>query len=270
MSKKRLQGIWDLKYLLIFIVVGIVIIFINLPSTEAWAKVGTVYNCTNCTDCNNAITDASSGNIVQLNKSLSNLAGTCINFDGKDDIIFDCLGNTIDGDGIGANDYGIYLPTSGSDNITIKNCIVTDFTYGLMVYENSDNNSIINVTVNSNTRGVMIYFGNNYRLTNITANSNTDYGIRLWYSNDSILTNIIANSNTNYGIFFGTAEYNNTLINVITNSNDYGIKFAKNNHTLTNITANSNTYGLYLGSASSNTLTNITANNNSQYGIYFS
>jgi len=34
-----------------------------------WAKSGNVYNCSTCTDCNNAIADASAGDIIQMNQS---------------------------------------------------------------------------------------------------------------------------------------------------------------------------------------------------------
>ena len=76
---------------------------------------------------------------MKLTADITNHTGICINnpanFSNK---IFDCQGNTIDGDDSGS-DYGIYL--NGKSGNMIKNCVVTHFTYGIYL----DNTSIIGI-----------------------------------------------------------------------------------------------------------------------------
>ena len=95
-----------------FIVVAIILFFIVkliitggiFPTVGNWDKVGILYNCTTCADCTSAIADASGGDVVYLNTSIDDATGTCIDFAGKDNIIFDCsnYGNYIDGDDSGS------------------------------------------------------------------------------------------------------------------------------------------------------------------------
>ncbi len=72
-----------------------------------------ICECSNCNDCTNALNDNNNcSNTVKLNQSITNQAGSCINsplnFTNK---IFDCQGNTLDGDNFGT-DYGIYLKSN--------------------------------------------------------------------------------------------------------------------------------------------------------------
>ncbi|MEM7819046.1 MAG: right-handed parallel beta-helix repeat-containing protein, partial [Candidatus Aenigmatarchaeota archaeon] len=183
-----------------------------------------------------------------LNQSILDSSSTvCINISANN-IILDCLGNTIDGTDASST-YGINISRSSSQvtNITIKNCIVTDWTYGIYLYQSQNNT-----------------------LTNNTAISNSYTGILLYSSSNNIIANNTAISNSYYGIYLDSSS-NNTLINNTANSNSYGIFLSSSsNNTLINNTANSNSYGIFLSSSSNNTLTNNTANSNSDTGIYLS
>ena len=126
-----------------------------------------ICTCESCKECNKRLTRNCP--IVTLIANITNydrLGGTCINnpenFNNK---IFDCNGNTIDGDDM-EMDYGIYL--NNKQNNTIRNCIVTDFKYGIYV-ENSLNFSVVNSTINSNEYGVFFSADS----SNITLLSNT-------------------------------------------------------------------------------------------------
>ena len=156
-----------------------------------------------CVDCSAALNDntncANQVNYVGT-VQISNHTGTCIdnpaNFSNK---IFDCQGNTIDRNGSGS-DYGIYL--NGKSGNMIKNCVVTDFYYGIYLLSSSNNNTLTNNTANSNNCGIYLHSSsNNNTLTNNTANSN-NFGILLYSSsNNNTLTNNTANLNSNYGIY---------------------------------------------------------------------
>jgi parallel beta-helix repeat protein len=158
----------------------------------------------------------------------------------------DCQGHTIDGIDTEYT-YGIYAYRSEetTTNITIKNCILTDWWYGIW-FDYSDFNT----------------------LTNIVANSNND-GIFLWNSNFNTLTNIVANFNAHDGISTSGSP-NTTLTNVTANYNDFsGISLDySDSNTLTNVTANSNFYaGLRLDTSNS-IINNSRFENNSNWGIY--
>ena len=259
-----------------------------------------VCNCSNCTDCMNKLNDPSCTE-VRLNTSIYDQAGTCIdnpeNFSNK---IFDCQGYTIDGDGAG-NDYGIYLNDVNGykNNDTIKNCIITDFDFGIELYsyrgengypENVHNNSIVNNEVKNCGHGIDLHYAPNNVLANNILNNNLIEGIALISSSNNNITNNTANSNL-YGIYLQSSSNNTIIDNVANNSwkgiyvyysdynfltnntannNDLGIHIhASNNNNLINNTANNNREGIEcLTPASNNNLINNTANNNTNYGIY--
>jgi len=226
MSKKRTQKffkqLWNLKYLLIFIFIVVVffrlIIFLNPPPlTGYWVKVGNTYNCSNCSDCNDAIANASSGDIIHLTADINDQIGTCIDFNGKDNITFDCQGHYINGDG--STGYGIYLNDSSNNN-TIQNCNITGFYDGLYLYSSS-NNTLTNITANSNIfAGFYLYSSSNNTLTDITANSN-NRGLYIYStSNNNTFTDIISNNNSLEGIKLEESS-NNIFLNAISQENSY-------------------------------------------------
>ncbi len=189
--------------------------------TPLWNKSGNVYTCRNCSDCNDAIANASAGDIVQLNESVINQSGTCIDFNGKDNVTFSCQGYTINGDGTG---NGIWLSNvgDGSHNNTVRDCPnISSFGSGILIWS-SDNNTITNVTTSNNTNG--IYIGS-FSVSNILYNinsSNNQLGFILALTSNNTLFNVTASGNTRYGIYVWTAT-DNTLFNAtITTSGNQG------------------------------------------------
>jgi len=230
-----------------------------------------IYTCDSCSDCTDKIASASDGDIIQLNTSISDVSGTCISFGGKDNVIFDCLGNTIDGDDSGTN-YGIWLneSNSGSNNNTVRNCVVTDFYSGLYLYSSS-NNTLTNITANSNSwNGLYLYHSFNNILQSITSYSNSWNGLYLYSSFNNTLQSITSYSNYWDGLFFDSSS-NNTLQSITSYSNSLnGLYFDENSNynTIQSITFYNNSgEGFYLKSSSSNTITNITSYNNSGDGL---
>jgi len=105
------------------------------------------------------------------NNIFNSTAETCMEIEGSD-IILDCQGHTIDGVGT-SNSYGI--SASLSSNITIRNCTVTEWYFGIALYSVS-NSQIINSKIASNSYGIYISgSSNNLIYNNLLNNSNNVY-----------------------------------------------------------------------------------------------
>ena len=212
-------------------------------------------------------TISSPGYYVLQNDLNSN--DTCITItSGGSNSTLDCNGRTITGSGSG---YGIYL--NSTTGVTIKNCIVRNFSFGIYL-DSSSNNTLTSNTANSNTQhGILIEFSsNNNTLTSNTASSNT-YGIELYSSsNNNTITSNNASSNT-YGIFLHSSLYNIVISNTA-NSNSIGIllfRISTNNTIASNTVRLNRQHGIVLDDYSNNNLLddNIACNNNQSGGSYY-
>ena len=164
-----------MKYIILIIILALI------------GSVNAQCGCVNCTDCENKLNNVLCSE-VNLTTNIINHSGVCINdpinFENK---TFNCQNYLIDGDDTGT-DYGIYL--SSKDNNTIKNCLITDFRFGIYLIISNDN-----------------------FLYNNTLNSNFNYGLLLDSSLQNNLTNNSINSNGLYGIWLSSSSSNNILIN---------------------------------------------------------
>jgi len=249
--------------------------------------------CTVGTDCSclySALNDnANCYNEVRLNESIS-AYGTCVNnpprFQNK---MLNCLNNVISYRGVGGWGYGLSL--SNKSNISIKNCIIRGFTYGIYG-EYITNGSFEYVSTIEGSGSSM--FG-----------CNSAYGILLSESSYIKLLHINASSNiggpSNWFGCSGTGLYLNisssTLNDITANNNiggrgnrvggsGFGIMLEGSGNTLTSINVNNNAgsggiwgggtgTGLYVFGENNN-IARVTANNNrgggkgaNGYGIYF-
>ncbi|MEA3514986.1 MAG: NosD domain-containing protein [Nanoarchaeota archaeon] len=224
------------------IIIFITLIFFALSVSSA------SYNISSCATLNE------SNAIYYLNQSiLDSTIEYCINIT-ADNITLDCQGHTIDAAYSGGYpDYGIYIyRTSGTNsNITIKNCILSDWKKANIYIRGGDNNTIQNVNSSKSQQGHGIHIQNSdsNTLVDITASQNKGRterfsGIYLYASDLNTLVNITANGNEYYGIYMIGSDSNNlSNINASSNTRD-GIQIHNSNLTiLSNIISNSN--GLY-------------------------
>jgi parallel beta-helix repeat protein len=168
-------------------------------------------NCSTCAGCNQEIAAANPGETVNLTASINGQSGSCIGFEGKDYVTFDCLGNAIDGDDTG-EDYGILLNETGdgSNNNTLKDCIVTGFYNGVYL-NSSSNNTLVNFTASDNHIGMRFYNLSMYNAINDSRlENNTDYGLYFEsHGGDYPRYNTLYNNYLNNSINLGTDNANN-------------------------------------------------------------
>ena len=210
----------------------------------------TSFNVTSSGTINVSLPLSVCGTLTQsttLANSLST-SGSCLFF-GANDIVLDCNGFGIFGDG-GNGDSGI--STNKTNGTTTKNCLVTDFQHDVVIYL-SYNSTINNNTLRYNSSGTGTYprtgiyfdgFRNNtitnntiYNLTTVPS-STTSFGgdvYGIWgtsnSSNNTISWNRIENITGGYGAN-GSASAGGT------GSNASGIYMTGNNTISDNIVAN--------------------------------
>ncbi len=142
-------------------------------------------------------------------------------------VTVDCNGHSVTGNETG---YGIYL--NGKSGVILKNCLVSNFSSGVLQY----NNSIFNV------------FANNSFLDNIQ-------GIVLWWDSDGNTINENTISGSGYGIILIASDGNAIADNTVSNNYHGVYLWASRNNTLTDNTVDSNTgYGIWLASSRTNIL----------------
>ena len=108
--------------------------------------------------------------------------GTCLN-PSVSNIAIDCQGNTIIGPNIGWN-WGIYIQ-GGKTNITIRNCVISNFSPNLYLRSNSNQLEIYNMTlVNSSGSGLYLSTGVSHSLIyDIDIYNNVGSGISIANNN---------------------------------------------------------------------------------------
>ncbi len=193
--------------------------------SAAWFRVTQVYAEVDYT----ATTTASISNCAELNQAgttytltadiINSASSTCMDITANN-IVLDCQGHTIDASGTVSNTHGISISrgTATNTNITVRNCIVTDWSNGIY-FALSYNNIITNNTANNNWDGIDFVSSGNSIITNNTANNNHFFGIWLYYSSNNILrNNSIQSSHTSssrqQGLFVQGSDISNFRHNI--------------------------------------------------------
>lgn len=189
---------------------------------------------------------------------------TCFTFN-ADNLVLDCAGYSITGDGVGT-DYGVYA--LGRDNITVKNCTLVNF-YSGIYFRLTDNSNVTLNNATSNNYGYYISSGQNNILTN-----NYGYGgaVRNYYlflsTNNTLENNWDYNSEIAFRIY--NSNNNNLINNTITNaSKALTINGGNNNIIKDNNLLNYTTYGINIESSVSEQNNQFINNNLSGTGITF-
>jgi parallel beta-helix repeat protein len=179
----------------------------------------------------------------------------CMNIS-ADGVTLDCQGYTIEGNG--SADYGIYVNRASqySTNITIKDCIVSEWdTYGIYI-EKADRNNISDTIVNRSTNsdyGIRLRNSDYNIITNVTT-SGFQMGLWVFYSDKNIIENSTFENSS------GRDVYNQgDCDNLFTNVNGTGNKpIAFYNDSVTIENWNNNVSQISLCDADNSVLNNIT------------
>jgi len=215
-----------------------------------------------------------------------------------DNVVLDCAGHSITGTtGPFGIDYGVSV-NSYYENITIKNCLLTNFWGGIFFsFSSTTGSSVINNTAWGNARGFHL-FGNFIEVSNNTAYDNMEHGMHFAsgsaidtisgnnLSNNpgngmhfdelvsaGLISNNIMNYNTGIGLFCEFTSdgcaFSNILNNTVNNNNNYGISIRTNVATvIANNTANGNSgAGLAFSNSANGFISDNAFNDNTDRGI---
>ena len=138
-----------------------------------------------------------------------------------DNLTIDCNRYNITGSG---GSYGIYDNGAGHSNLTIANCNLDSFSYGLY-FTSYLNDSFIE---------------------NVSANNMVSYGVFLYNSNNNLVKNFVGDNSGNPIYLYNS--YNNRMININTSSNAaYGIyTYFSGNNSIDSFYSVNDAYPLYI------------------------
>lgn len=243
--------------------------FVNVTGINTVTNTTSIQNLTMMTPPINSCTNISLSGSYYMNASITNsTVSNCINIS-VNNVTFDCKGYSIDGNDVATNGIYLYRSSANTTNVTIKNCIISDWaTSGIYIYQSNGNN-ITNVSSSSSTYGIYLYSSANNSLSNFTTNNN-NRGIGLVGATTTTFSNFISNGNSGFAIYGST--YNTVFSNFTIYNNYWGIYITQGsiNTNLSNFTVNTNTYGLWFENNINTSIFNSTIYGNANYDIYLS
>ncbi len=225
------------------------------PVLAALAMPGTgqvEFSCGSCSDCTAYLQNGSlpeGGRLIVAGDLAS--SGDCIDFGGSEDLILDCSGMSLTGDGTGT---GIALST-GSNGNTVRNCInVSYFGTGISVVS-SDSAVIENCGVYGNGNAGISFFtssGSDIMDTNASSNPVGLLGSPL---SDSALSGLNCSYNSVAGIRLRTLG-GNDVSDTLLIGNLRGMEIVSSSgNTVSGLMAQGGSVGLYMRNTSeSNTV----------------
>ncbi|MBT4334216.1 hypothetical protein HOD61_00130 [archaeon] len=237
---------------------------------------------------------ASGSYTLDANISDYNSTNYCININASD-VRFDCQGFEIDG--ADSSDYNLTaINIDNAENVTVKNCIIKDFSYGIY-FDTSPEGHALNNTIGYKNgltysfKGIGLEFSNSTLVENNTISGfgNSDSESSAISMPGSSNCNITGNEISNFdgdGIFLSLAELtqsdHNLIEDNIINDTLSSIGFAAirlndaHNNTINSnditgsgsCTTNCNYYGIALSNSEENNLTNNNIVKSTEGSIY--
>lgn len=200
------------------------------------------------TSCGMVTSNLTLGANIQVN-------GSCFSIN-TSNLFLNCSGFSI-----GGNGSGIGINATDVLSVTIRDCVIENFTNNIWLLNTNDSFLINNTARNSSSTGLALTSSFRNLLANNTVSNNGSVAIGLVSgSNYNSLTNNIATSDSNVGILFSLSS-NNTLTNNTAISNSHrGVSLSSSpNNTLNLNRVTSNFIGIAIAASSDNILLNNTA-----------
>ena len=266
----------------------------TINSTNSIYDFAPLYNPYEIDSCSNLT--IAGGNYYMNASILNSATSNCINISANN-IIFDCRGFTIQGNG--TSDIGILISRTSANNtnIIVRNCNVNNYkstAFGSNINLNyANNNTFQNINVSYGYSGYYSSYSNNNTFDNMNlSHLSTFFGAYYMFtSNNNTLNNsYISNISSGSAYYIHGTNTNNRILNTkfINIANSFSVPSTTNcNVYLENITDENGKYymifntsnniidgwtnisGLYLCGASNFTIKNLILNGNSstKYGI---
>ena len=156
MKSSSMMGISKISVVLVlfFMLAGLAIV--SFP-----ASAGDISGCTEIT----------SAGVYTLTADITDATlGKCINIT-VSDVILDCQGHTVDGNDV-AGTTGVY--TIDTNNVTVTNCVVTDFETGITIQSGNNNNVTNSIVSSCLTSGIRMAWAD-FSLVQNNSAQNTTY-----------------------------------------------------------------------------------------------
>jgi parallel beta-helix repeat protein len=237
------------------------------------------------TECTNI---SSPGKYYLANNIINATINKCINIS-ADNVTLDCRNYVIDGNG---SSFGMYVarPIETATNITVQNCVLSDWGSSAIYLENADYNIFENISLSNNSNnGISLHSSSNVTLRSFHVNASA-YGINIFASSNTTISEATANYNAKCGLNISLSD--NTIITDATLCNNkygacvntstalqiYGSNISQNdeggiflyrslNATVKDTILNANLYGIISELGSGTVLDNLEFFNNSLSGI---
>jgi PGF-pre-PGF domain-containing protein len=245
------------------------------------------YECSSCEECTAYIQNSSSGDVIKLNRDLQNISGDCIELN-VSNITFDCQFHVIEGHWPGFMGVGIYNGLFYVHEVTIQNCNIKNFQYGIIL--NTMDSNFTDLVVSNNYVGILFkqFSAGNFR--NIITEENEIYdvtgppgGLPINEFNITgsggrpigiyVNTNVTIR-NQEFSQLILTFAHNSVIENVTVRGSD---KFKNNgidlyythNTTLIDVNSSENYNGMSFLFSNNNTIERLTATHNKFSGMNF-
>jgi parallel beta-helix repeat protein len=172
------------------------------PSSDVQAASTT---CNSCADCNSKLASGS-WDTVTLTTDISNHEGGCIALLLEEsNVVFDCNGHTIDGDGLAIDPEAGIAMMHGSGN-TIRNCTVSDFSEGILLWD-ATSHVVTGNTLTSNDTGIELHWSDSNDVNNNTITGNYN-GIQISNANNNAIdaNTVCQSANLDFYLDSGTGN----------------------------------------------------------------
>ena len=160
-----------------------------------------VVTCNSCADCE-AKLSSGAYTTVTLDTDILGHEGTCINLNqGESDLVFDCAGHLIDGDGLAINPVEGVSMLHGSGN-SVMNCVITDFDSAIYLVETT---SIVveNNLLSDNRIGIDLSNAHSNTITGNTIQGSST-GVKISNSDYNYLGSIASCDNFPWDIYLAS------------------------------------------------------------------